>query len=94
MALQAELSETHASTSKVRDLEKDVKEKNLLIGKLRHEGLSIHSFDLSPDDPASCYPERASYGSSPAFATQLFRNKRRSTAGVQCFLIFPVYPTR
>ena len=42
LILQVELSETQASTSKVRDLEKDVKEKNLLIGKLRHEGLSTH----------------------------------------------------
>jgi len=42
LTAEAELSETQASTSKVRDLEKDVKEKNLLIGKLRHEAVILN----------------------------------------------------
>ncbi|KAF8627337.1 hypothetical protein AX15_004410 [Amanita polypyramis BW_CC] len=42
LTAEAELSETHASTSKARDLEKEVKEKNLLIGKLRHEAVILN----------------------------------------------------
>ena len=37
-----QLEENSADTSRTANLEKEVKEKNLLIGKLRHEG----SFDL------------------------------------------------
>ncbi|KAK2461259.1 hypothetical protein APHAL10511_006786 [Amanita phalloides] len=42
LTAEAELSESHASTSKVRELEKEVKEKNLLIGKLRHEAVILN----------------------------------------------------
>jgi hypothetical protein len=41
LTTEAELSEIQSNTSKVRDLEKEVKEKNLLVGKLRHEGLFL-----------------------------------------------------
>ncbi|KAF4564578.1 hypothetical protein EYR40_010744 [Pleurotus pulmonarius] len=43
-ALNAELQleETQSSSSRVHDLEKEVKEKNLLIGKLRHEAVIIN----------------------------------------------------
>ena len=36
------LEESSASTSRAQDLEKEVKEKTLLIGKLRHEGMISH----------------------------------------------------
>lgn len=38
------LEETQTNTSRTQELEKEVKEKNLLIGKLRHEGayLPVH----------------------------------------------------
>ena len=47
-ALNAELQLEESSTNSTRtqELEKEVKEKNLLIGKLRHEGLSTVSASM------------------------------------------------
>ena len=42
--LQLQLEESQADSSRTQELEKDVKEKNALIGKLRYEGMS----SLSP----------------------------------------------
>ncbi|KAG5220119.1 Guanylate kinase [Salix suchowensis] len=39
---RASIRETQSSSSRVHDLEKEVKEKNLLIGKLRHEAVIIN----------------------------------------------------
>ena len=50
------LEESSADTSRTAELEKEVKEKNLLIGKLRHEGIFLrhdplaHYTDLSFHD--------------------------------------------
>ena len=38
---QLHLEENRSTSSKTQDLEKELKEKNLLIGKLRHEGLPM-----------------------------------------------------
>ena len=38
---QLQLEENQSTSSKTQDLEKELKEKNLLIGKLRHEGKSL-----------------------------------------------------
>jgi hypothetical protein len=35
---QLKLEETESNHTRLQELEKEVKEKNLLIGKLRHEG--------------------------------------------------------
>lgn len=42
LTAEAELSETQSNTPRVLDLEKEVKEKNLLIGKLRHEAVILN----------------------------------------------------
>lgn len=39
--MQLQLEEDRSTSSKTQDLEKELKEKNLLIGKLRHEGGSL-----------------------------------------------------
>jgi hypothetical protein len=39
---QAQLDELKVNASRTQVLEQEVKEKNLLIGKLRHEGLFHH----------------------------------------------------
>ena len=38
---EMKLDETHTDVTRTQDLEKEIKEKNLLIGKLRHEG-TVH----------------------------------------------------
>lgn len=43
-----QLEENRSTSSKTQDLEKELKEKNLLIGKLRHEGRVI---------PLKIYPQ-------------------------------------
>ena len=40
---QLKLEESSTNSTRTQELEKEVKEKNLLIGKLRHEGLSTVS---------------------------------------------------
>ena len=48
-ALNAELKleESSSSSSRVQALEKEVKEKNILMGKLRQEGTSLYAFVLA-----------------------------------------------
>ena len=47
-ALNAELQlqESSTSSSRTQELEKEVKEKQLLIGKLRHEGVTCISYSI------------------------------------------------
>lgn len=45
-----QLEENSANTSRTAELEKDVKEKDLLIGKLRHESKLLSKFDTSDVD--------------------------------------------
>lgn len=45
-----QLEENSANTSRTSELEKDVKEKDLLIGKLRHESKPLSRIGISDVD--------------------------------------------
>lgn len=49
---QLQLQETQSSTSKAQELEQDLKEKNLLLGKLRHQSM----YDVDGSAPAVADP--------------------------------------
>ena len=48
LVTQLQLDENKSNASRTSELEQEVKEKNLLIGKLRHEGVSSVSLLYYP----------------------------------------------
>jgi chromosome segregation ATPase len=63
---EAQLDELKINASRTQELEQDIKEKNLLIGKLRHEGLLLSLHMLLNINPLfSRNHQRTPYGSPP-----------------------------
>lgn len=93
---QMQLEDSSANSTKALQLEKELKEKNLLIGKLRHEGTITP--DMFLDDvfthslAHSRHNERASHGSAPSTTAVFHRHERRSTARDKRPVIVPDYP--
>lgn len=79
--MQAQLNAAHNDSEKVLALTKEVKEKNLLIGKLRHEGVSIShcakNTELTARPTFSRDLERALDGGAAAIEEGLEREQRR-----------------
>ena len=74
-ALNAELQLEESSTnnSRVQELEKEVKEKSILVGKLRQEGMSLIGFAcIFIQTPTSCDHERAPDGGIASAAKVVF----------------------
>jgi hypothetical protein len=71
MVSQLKLEETQTDTSRTQELEKELKEKNILLKKLRHEGTS---FSQSPQmvflTTFSCNSKRPSHGSTATAQTK------------------------
>src|ERR1700691_3318468 len=79
---QLQLEDTTTAASRTQELQKEVKEKNLLIGKLRHEGVflffsRVHHHGSLLDN--SCYHKRTPNGSPPPTTSKFIRDQRRST---------------
>ena len=82
---EMKLAESHSDSERCISLQKEVKEKNMFIGKLRHEGKAGSALPSTfwADRPYSGDPERALDGSLAASEEGHLGKQRRSTLGDQ-----------